>query len=474
MNTNNATKQKFLDRSKFKSWKDTDIHTDGCNIPYAPGFLPGIGHLIPFLRKPFNFIAGLPEYGDIVKFRLGSKLVHVVCDPLLTKQVLSDDRTFDKGGLFFDREREWLGITVATCYHNEHRQRRRSVQHVVRPKRIAGCLQSISDEVSAKVNLWNSKRALDVYPEMFDITSRVFGSTMFSTTISASTQRQIVDDLSETFNGTIRKTLLPAVLNKIPTPRNKRFNKANFRLRKAMNEIVSERRQNPIDTGDLLSALLISADPDEAVLPEMSDSEIIDAVVTFFAAGTETTSATLSWALYMLALHPGVQKLLHVEVDEVLAEGAPLYTQLDKLSLTKRILKETLRLYPPAWFLTRVLSVDACLGSYNLPAGTVLAISPYMIHRRTDLYEDPDRFNPDRWLMPKEEASVPAIPYYIPFGGGARRCIGEHFALAEASVALATIASFWDLSESSIQKVRSPLSVSLVPEGLHLNIKSRR
>ncbi|MGW4093427.1 cytochrome P450 [Nocardia sp. NPDC004750] len=439
-------------------------------IPTAPGARPLVGHLLPFVKQPFAFLAQLPEHGDVVKIRLGPKGTVVICDPSLTRKVLVDDRTFDKGGLFLEREREWLGDSVATCTHSKHRHKRRLAQPAFHPKRLAGYGRTMTTQIASVVDGWHSGQVLDVCPEIFTITSRVFGATMFSSTLPAAVLHEVISDLTTTFDGTFRRTLLPDTISRLPIPGTRRYNNANRRLRKTMNGIIADRRASGVDNGDLLSALLAVHDRESEARGTI-DGDVSDAVVTFFVAGTETTSSALSWVLYLLAQHPDIEAQLHAEVDSVLSGRLPDHSDLERLQVASRIVTETLRLYPPAWFFTRTVTAGAGLGPYELPVGSTIALSPYVIHRRADLYDDPDRFYPDRWLPDRAVASPEAL---LPFGGGARKCIGEAFGMTEVVLALVIIASRWRLETVPGLRIRPPLSVSLVPGGLHLRLADRR
>ncbi|BCK57944.1 cytochrome P450 [Nocardia wallacei] len=439
-------------------------------IPTAPGARPVVGHLLPFLKQPFAFLARLPEHGDVVRIRLGPKTAVVVCDPVLTREVLVDDRTFDKGGLFLEREREWLGESVATCTHSKHRHKRRLAQPAFRSQRVAGYAHTMTTRISEVVDGWQADQVLDVCPEMFTITSRVFGATMFSSTLPAGVLNQVISDLTATFDGTFQRTLLPDAVTRLPIPGTRRYNQANRRLRNTMNSIIADRRASGVDNGDLLSALL-SVHDRESGLDGATDDDVTDAVVTFFVAGTETTSSALAWVLYLLARHPDIEARLHAELDSVLSGREPDYGDIERLELASRIATEALRLYPPAWFFTRTVTAAAGLGPYDLPAGSTVALSPYLIHRRADLYDDPDRFDPDRWLP---DRATPPLGALLPFGGGARKCIGEAFGMTEVVLALAIIASRWQVRTIPGTHIRPPLSVSLVPGKLRLRLLDRR
>ncbi|MBF6065351.1 cytochrome P450 [Nocardia terpenica] len=200
-------------------------------------------------------------------------------------------------------------------------------------------------------------------------------------------------------------------------------------------------------------------------------TEISDQIVSLFLGGTEPTADTLAWALHLMAAHPPIQTRLHAEVDNILAGRPPTYADLARPELTGRILTETLRLYPPIWFLTRTITRDTRLGPYTLPAGSTVAYSAYQVHHHPGRYEQPDRFDPDRWLSGRDAAI--ACTSSIAFGSGPRRCVAGHFAFTEATLALASIASRWQLEPVAGDHVRPSRIGMLRPRALRLRIRTR-
>ncbi|MFE3776289.1 cytochrome P450 [Streptomyces sp. NPDC059122] len=242
-------------------------------------------------------------------------------------------------------------------------------------------------------------------------------------------------------SGVFRRMFLVPPLDRLPTRGNRAYQSAHARLRRTCDRIIAERRADGTDHGDLLSALVAARDVEDGGRG-MTDAEISDTILTFFLAGTETTASTVAWALDLLARHPEIEQRLHTEVDTVLRGNPATYADLPRLELTGRIVTETLRLYPAAWFLTRSVTEDTRLGRHLLPAGTSLVYSPYLIHHRSDLYADPETFDPDRW---DPERPQPPRSAFIPFAIGARKCIGDTFATTEATLALADITARWSL-----------------------------
>ncbi|RSS48643.1 cytochrome P450, partial [Streptomyces sp. WAC06614] len=233
------------------------------------------------------------------------------------------------------------------------------------------------------------------------------------------------------------------------------------RLRHTIDEALAQRRTTETDHGDLLSMLLSARDTDGRGL---TDTEISDQAVTFLMGGAETVGCTLSWALHTLTQHTGLEKRLHQEVDTVLAGRRPTHADLPRLTLTRQVVDETLRHYPPAWMVTRTVTTDTEINDHPVKAGTTVVYSPYLIHHRPDLHPEPSHYDPDRWAP---ERPQPPRQAFVPFGTGARKCIGEQFGLIETTLALATITSHWHLRPlPDAAHVRPKLVATLIPRGL--------
>lgn len=439
-------------------------------VPVAPRALPLLGHLPSLVRDPLGFFRSLPESGDLVQIRLGPARALVVCDPGLTWQVLSHDRLFDKGGLFIERARDVFGDGLGTCPHSLHRRQRRLAQPAFHHQRMPAYAQVMIDQITEVTDAWRPGQALDVLAETTAITSTVTSATMFADTLSPEMREQALADLTVVLSGIIQQMVLPAPANRLPTPGLLRYRRASARLRETLREVISTRRASPADHGDLLSALLAARDIVEDG-NGLSDSEVLDEAVSFFFAATDTTASTLAWALHLLSQHPGIRASLYAEVDSVLAGRAVSYDDVPKLELTRRIITETLRLWPAGWMFTRITTDGTELGGFPIPADTTLVYSPYLIHHHPGCYDEPDRFDPDRWL-PERRGTV-ARHAYIPFGGGARKCIGEDFGLTQATLALAAITSRWNLRAVPGRHVQPSVAAVIRPKGLQLIAEPR-
>ncbi|MFE9660963.1 cytochrome P450 [Streptomyces sp. NPDC005955] len=441
-------------------------------LPTAPGALPVLGHALPLARDPLGFLSRLPARGDLVRVRIGPRTLVVVCEPELTRQVLLNDRVFDKGGPLSERGREVLGNALLTCSHAEHRRQRRQCQPSFQPPRMSAYADSFTEAARTAVDDWHDGRELDVVPTMMALTVHTAVTTMFTTDAPAHAPLAtgaLTDDIATVVEGVLRRALTPAFLRHVPSPERHRYDRAQVRLRALLGGLVAARRTDADPPDDLLHALLSAGGPDGPDgTPRLTDTEAVDQLLTFLVAGVETTASALAWAWHLLARHPEVERRVHHELDDVLDGRLPAPADVPSLPTTANVLTETLRLYPPLWMMTREVTQDTVLGTFALPRGTVLGVSPYVIHRRPDVYPEPDRFDPDRWRDRRPDRAA-----YLPFGSGARKCIGDRFGVVQATLVLATIAARWRLVPSGGRPPRFSALSTLTPRGLRMRITDR-
>jgi cytochrome P450 len=437
-------------------------------IPQAPGAIPLLGHAVPFVRDSWRFVGALWEDGPLVRVRIGAQSMVIVCDPDLTRQILLDSRTYDKGGILWERGRELLGNGLASCMHSQHRRLRRLCQPAFNPDRLSAYSATQAMSAVALADSWRPGQVIDVYEEMIGLFVRGMIEKLFGSALPPSAEGKLAANLITLLDGLFVRMVSPALLNRLPTPSNRRYHRANAQLRRTAEEVIASRRAAPGGSGDLLSALLTASDPEGASAGRcLDDTELVDQVMTFFFGASDTTASTVAWALSLLAAHPEVERRAQAEVDRVLGGGIPTPQNVADLELLGRVVTETLRLYPIAWLFSRTVTQDTELGGFDLTAGTDLVISPYLIHRRPDIYPEPDRFEPDRW-----RDSPPNRTAYLPFGAGARKCIGDRLALAEATLILAAIMSRWQLVPATTQPVR-PKKFPLAPRRLRMRVRER-
>src|SRR6185437_4794450 len=379
--------------------------------------------------------------------------------------LLVEDRTFDKGGPLFDRVREVAGgDNLVTCPHSQHRRLRRLCQPSFSSERLAGYGATMSAVAQSTAAGWHAGQVLEVVREMTALVARATVQAMFATSLTPSQFDRFLDDLRVMLDGLIYRVVMPGFASRIPGTAGYRYDNATARLLLTVAEIIARRRADRADHGDLLYALMSARDDDGADgSRSLSETELAAQVLAFLIAGTETTATTLAWAAYLLAAHPDVEAAVHREVDSVLAGAPPAYEHLDALGKTRHVISETLRLYPPTWLITRAVTEDTVLGGTRFARGTILAYSPYLIHRRGDLYPNPGLFDPDRWQLTRPDRSA-----FIPFGAGARKCIGDRFSLTQAALAMAAITARWRLAPVSSRPVRpAPRNATVSPRRLH-------
>jgi cytochrome P450 len=255
----------------------------------------------------------------------------------------------------------------------------------------------------------------------------------------------------------------------LPTRLNRRFNRAYQKITELLRRIIRERQAEGRDHGDLLSMLLSVRDEDGKAMPEQ---QLLDECLTLFVAGHETTAAALTWSWYLLAQHPDVAAQLYSEIEEVLGGEPITFAKLPSLPLLEAVVKETMRLYPPAFGFGRAVQEAFAVGDYNFPKGAIILFNSFVTHRRPDLYEEPEAFRPKRFM---DKATEPDRYTYFPFGAGPRICLGNMFAMLEAQVILATMMQQVQLELAVTRPVELDTLVTLRPkEPLLMRVGERR
>ncbi len=427
-----------------------------------------VGHAWPMMRDPVRFTGSLSQLGDLVEVRLGPVRALVPCHPELLWRVLTDDRVFDKGGPLFDRVRATIGNGVGSCPYAEHRRQRRLIQPAFHHSRLDRYTEVMAQEAAALASRWRNRQVVDVYPALFGAALRTVLRSLFTTRADDTSVDRMRRSVETLLHQITARMFVPNVLQRLPLPINRRFDRALTDLRRHIDALVADYRHTDDDRGDLLSSLLSARDEDE----RLTDTEVGDQALTMLVAGSDSVAATVSWALHLLDRHPNVRAALHQEVDTVLGGEPARATDLTRLPHTGRVINEALRLYPPGWLFTRITTEDVDLGGHRLPAGTTVAFCPSAVHLRAEVHDRPNAFDPDRWL-PERARHLPRGAF-VTFGGGARKCAGQEFGLAESTLLLATLASRWRLRSAPGSDPRPvALSTALRPRRLLLEPTTR-
>lgn len=385
------------------------------------------------------------EYGDVVRMGAGPWRVYFVSHPDHVKHVLQDNNhNYGKQYAFNELLKQVIGNGLLTSEGEVWRRRRRLAQPAFHRRQIENFATTMVDETTAMLERWarlqRADKSLDVLAEMQDLATLIVGRALFSTDLSTGctdTMRQNLRLTMEYLNRRMRRPLsLPLW---VPTPANRRLQKAKRLSDEKVFDIIRERRKNlALNTdgpNDLLGMLLAARD--EETGGGLTDQELRDEVTTFIGAGNETTAVTLAWAWYLLSKHPEVARKLYAELDAVLGGRAPSVADLSQLPYSRMIIEETMRLYPAAWAIGRGIVADDVIGRFKIRKGGIMIVSPYVTHRRPDIWDNPEGFEPERFT-PERVAERPRYAYF-PFSGGPRQCIGNSFALMEAQLVLAAV-----------------------------------
>jgi cytochrome P450 len=416
-----------------------------------------------------TFTAAAREYGDRVRLGIGPRELLLLSSPDDIEQVLvMQNRKFHKGrGLTFTSR--VLGNGLLTSEGEFWRRQRRLAQPAFHRQRIAAMAHTMVDYAERHTGTWRDGEVRDIAEDMMRLTFAIAARTLFGVDVEdeADTVREVLTLAMRHTNRRIRA--LVRVPPWVPTPANRRFERAAARLDHVVLRIIQARREDPNAHDDLLGLLMGARDEDGSGL---SDRQLRDESMTLLLAGHETTANALTWAWYLLDRHPAARAALEAEVDQVLEGRRPTPEDAGRLTYANAVVSEALRLYPPAWIIGRRAVEPFTLGPHTFPAGTQVLMSQWVVHRDPRFYDRPDQFLPERWLDGRTKGLPPFA--YFPFGGGPRLCIGKPFALMEAVLVLAVTASRFRLELVEGHPVEPEPLITLRPRyGLKMTVRRR-
>jgi cytochrome P450 len=452
-------------------------------LPPGPRGLPLLGNLIDVQTDLLElFERGLREHGDTVRFRFGPFDFVVVHRPEDIRTVLLSRAGDFRKSPSYEGLRLAVGNGLLTSEGTFWRRQRKLMTPAFHHRRLVDFCQTMVTCASECGDGWAAAaaeregdegpgRVVDLHAEMLSLTFRIVGLTLFSTELSEKAGRMgpaLATVLEHVNHVATAMLLTPPPW--VPTPRNRRFRRAMEVVDDVVLGIIAERRRSGEEVGDLLGMLMAASDETGEV--RMTDAELRDEVATLVLAGHETTAQALTWAFMLLSRHPDVERRVVAEIREVCGERPPSFEDLKALELTGRVIDESMRLYPPAWLFERQACVDLDLGGYFIPANTLVAVSPWTLHRHPAYWENPEGFDPDRF-SPERVAARPRYAY-LPFGGGPRQCIGVNFALYEAKLVLATLLQRFSFALVPGQDLRPDAAVTLRPsQGMKMWVRPR-
>lgn len=401
------------------------------------------------------------EYGDIVYYRF----LHVpICqlthpdhiEEVLVRNAANFQKSRDYGALKFI-----LGNGLLTNEGLAWQKQRQLIQPAFRHENIAVYAEIMADSTAKHLARWKNGETRDLHHEMAELTLDIVAKSLFGTKLTYDA-RKIGDEVAAVMERFFAQSALAFLLpDRFPIPKTPRLLRSKWHLDNVVLSIIRERRASGTSANDLLQRLLDAQDEHGA---RMTDEQLREEIMTLFLAGHETTANALTWTWYLLAQNPKAEQALMAELDAVLGGKPPRLGDLSKLPYTEMVVKESMRLYPPAWGIGRRALADFEIGGYRIPTGTNIFIMQWLTHRDARFFPDPERFDPERWREdPVRKGKIPRFAYF-PFGGGPRVCIGAGFAMMETTLLLATIAQQYRFTLSADAKVSPFFSVTLRPK----------
>lgn len=435
------------------------------------------GHLAQFRADRLAFFTECAKtYGDVVPLRLPGRSILLFSRPDLIEQVLvAQARHFVKHfGLRMYKP--ILGEGLVTSEGDFWRRQRKLSARAFQPSRMAGYAREMATATSRMLDSWAvpaGGQVRDIHADLMRLTLEIACRTLFGS--DASTEADRVGTAMEQALQAIevRFSRLIPVPEWFPLPSNVRLRRAKSALDAIVTGFINARRTalqaDENEGDDLLSTLLQAKETDGSA---MSNEQLLDEVRTLFLAGHETTALTLTYALHLLAENADAQAALRDELSSVLAGRNPAYDDLSKLPYTRKVVLESMRLFPPADLLGREATIDCDINGFTVPKNTCVFMSQWVMHRHPRYFENPLRFQPERWTEAFER-SLPRFAYF-PFGGGPRVCIGQAFAMAEATLMLAMICQRLKFAPDPTFQLTLWPSITLRPRcGLRLAVQSQ-
>ncbi|MEV8353330.1 cytochrome P450 [Streptomyces niveus] len=430
--------------------------------PLAPGASLLLGHARELQRDTITALAGLSADAPdgVAGFRIGPGRAVVVSTAATVREVLIE-RAADYGrGKRQTRALEPLmGQGLLVSEGETHARQRRIVLPHLSPRQVPKHADTIVAEAERFVSRWSEPAEVDLVAEMNSLTMDIVTQLLFSA--SSRDNRALARAITEAFEWEMHAiTSVVGLPLWVPTPRNRRARRNIALIRRWIAEFITERRASPDreETVDLLTDLMNTRYEDGSGMP---DALLLDEALTAWGASQETSADAQAWTLYLLATHDTVRERVLDEVDSVLGRRTVTFEDLTLLPYCMQVFKEAMRLYPPASMIPRQAVRDTTVGNYTIKAGTMVFINAYSLHRRAEVFEDPERFDPDRFARPREKALPKSA--YLPFGTGGNVCPGSHLAMMEGHLLTAVMAQRLRVDLLPGQEIRPQLLVNLRP-----------
>ena len=425
-----------------------------------------------FNSDTLGFITRCRNYGDVVRARFLYVTAYFIYHPDDIEYVVSTNaknflKSMSLRSNFFQR---LVGNGLLTSEGEVWKRQRRLAQPAFHRQRISVYAQVMVDYAQRMISTWRAGEVRDIHRDMMRLTLEIVVRTLFNADVSQDADKvgRVLSQIVKPFAS--QATIKWILDNRLPTTTHRRFHSEAQEIDDIVYRIIADRRASGLDQGDLLSMLLEAQDEDGS---QMTDKQLRDEVMTLFLAGHETTALTLSWTWYLLAQNPAVEEKFYAELDDVLGGRLPTMDDRSRLKYTDLIVREAMRLYPPAYGLGREAIEECEIGGFRVPRKTQIFMFQWVTQRDPRFFPEPDAFQPERWTEEFAE-SLPKYAYF-PFGGGPRFCIGNTFAMMEIVLVLATIGQRFRLPLAPNHPVSILPAMSLRPkDGIRVLVETRQ
>ncbi|MFB6148320.1 MAG: cytochrome P450 [Halobacteriales archaeon] len=442
---------------------------DTPELPPGPRGLPVVGNTHQLMWDPRSFYATLAEYGDVVRYQVAGNQFCTLLHPDYIERVLLHDHEKFRKWQFEEVGVEFASEGLFLTDGEQWERQRTLLQEAFTVDRIQSYGSAAVEYTRQQVGSWNEGERIALNEAARELTLRILTDSLFNIDIDDGRRGDVIQSFTAALNrrGSTRQpsAFLP---DWVPTPANRRYKAAKSDLEAMLEELIATRRETGGNADDLLS-ILITAEDNGTTLTER---EIRDQLITFLFAGHETTALALAYTWLLLSIHPGKQQKLREELDRVLGDDDPTMVDLPALEYTEQVIKESLRLYPPAYVIFREAAEDIRIGGYRIPAGTKVTLPQFHVHMDDRFYDTPDAFRPERWTDDRT-ADRPEYAYF-PFGGGPRHCIGMRFAMMELKTMIATMAQRVDFELCSDPEPSVRMAATLRPASdIEMRVRKR-
>jgi cytochrome P450 len=433
-------------------------------VPRAPAGLPIAGHIPQWRRDPIKLLTDAARQGGIVRLQLPGE-TYFLSHPKLVKHVLQDNHQNYCKGWVFDRIKPYWGESLLTADGETWKQQRRRVQPSFKRDHTTAFAPIVTTRTAEMLARWDglaaARQELSLYNEMTELALVIIGDVLFGVDLRSDAHEMALAAQSALAVLKKRVAALAPLPLWVPTSDNRRFNGSMRLLNERIAEMVEKKRKAGDQGGASSFLAMLMAARDAETGAGMTERQLHEEILGMLQQGHDTVGESLAWTWYLLSLHPEVERKLHQEIARVVGDRVPTVADLPQLSYAAMVVHESLRVYPPVWVIPRDAINEDAIGGYRVPAGSTILISPYITHRHPDFWENPEAFDPDRFL-PERAQGRPRHAYF-PFGGGPRLCMGVDMAMMEMLLILVMVVQRYRVHLVSCHREEPDCVLDMIP-----------